>query len=74
MEKHDSPSGHTRVITLWKVDQAAAFLNISCGTLFHWVSRKKIPCIRLGSRCLRFDPEEVRKWAAAFGLTGRADK
>jgi predicted DNA-binding transcriptional regulator AlpA len=50
--------------TLWKVRDAAAFLKISPGTLFHWVSQKRIPCIRFGSRCLRFDPEQTREWAA----------
>jgi excisionase family DNA binding protein len=51
-------------ITLWKVSEAAAFLNISCGTLYHWVSQRRVPCIRFGSRCLRFDPEKTNQWAA----------
>jgi excisionase family DNA binding protein len=61
---------------LWKVSEVAAFLNISAGTVFHWVSRKKIPCIRFGSRCLRFDPEAVRRWAASHlepALTSNAE-
>jgi len=51
-------------LTLWTVLEAAFFLRISPGTLFHWVSQKKIPCIRFGARCLRFDPEQTKQWAA----------
>jgi excisionase family DNA binding protein len=60
--------------TLWKVDEAAAFLNISAGTLYHWVSQKRIPCMHFGSRCLRFDPQQVKQWAAAFDESGSRHK
>lgn len=64
-------------VSLWKVTEAAAFLNISPGTLFHWVSQKKLPCIRFGSRCLRFDPEQTKQWAKKHGhpesCTGKRD-
>jgi excisionase family DNA binding protein len=48
----------------WKITEAAAFLNISPGTLYHWVSQKRLPCTRFGSRCLRFNPEQLKQWAA----------
>lgn len=52
-------------MTLWTVDEAAAFLHISSGTLYHWVSQRRIPSIHFGSRCLRFDPQQVKQWALA---------
>ena len=53
-------------VKLWNVKEAAAFLNISVGTLYHWVSEKRTPCLRLGSRCLRFDPETMKRWAGDY--------
>jgi excisionase family DNA binding protein len=52
---------------LWDIAQAATFLNINPGTLYHWVSQKRVPCVRLGSRCLRFDAERLKQWAAEHG-------
>jgi excisionase family DNA binding protein len=51
---------------LWNVIETAEFLNISPGTLYHWLSQNRIPCIRFSARCLRFDPEKTKKWAAEF--------
>jgi excisionase family DNA binding protein len=59
-------SAENNGVKLWSVNEAAAFLNISVGTLYHWVSQKRIPCLRLGSRCLRFDPETIRRWASDY--------
>jgi excisionase family DNA binding protein len=70
-------NGTDETVALWKVTEAASFLNISPGTLFHWVSQKKLPCIRFGSRCLRFDPEQTKQWAKSHGQpesrTGKRD-
>lgn len=51
---------------LMRVGEAAAYLNVSPGTLYHWVSSrtKGIPCVHLGKRCLRFKPEELNQWVA----------
>lgn len=57
-------SEQKEVVKLWKITEAAAFLNISSGTLYHWVSQKRVPCVRFGSRCLRFNPEHTKQWAA----------
>jgi excisionase family DNA binding protein len=52
--------------TLWTIHEAASFLRISTGTLYHWVSEGKIPCLHFGARCLRFDPHQIKKWAEDF--------
>jgi len=74
MQKELSAPGGTQAGKLWKVDEAAAFLNISSGTLYHWVSERKIPCMHFGVRCLRFDPQELKQWAATFGQLDRTHK
>ena len=49
------------------VDYAAMAkeLGIAKGTLYSWVSLKRIPHIRFGPRCVRFDPVVVRRWVAS---------
>jgi len=32
------------------------------GTLRHWVSQKKIPFIRMSSRCVRFRVIDIKAW------------
>jgi excisionase family DNA binding protein len=66
MQKENPAARGTQAVMLWNVDEAAEYLNISIGTLYHWVSQKRIPCMHFGSRCLRFDPQQVKQWAADF--------
>lgn len=47
---------------LLRVDEAARLLGISVGSLYHWVSQGRIPCIRLSARCLRFSLPAIREW------------
>jgi excisionase family DNA binding protein len=71
-KENQIPAGAT---TLWKVEEAAAFLNISSGTLYAWVSQNRVPCLHFGKRCLRFDPQQMKQWAASFGRSPQsADK
>lgn len=51
---------------LMNVKEVAKLLNISPGTLYHWVSeRKGPPCVRISSRCVRWRPSDVRVWIDA---------
>ena len=65
-ERMSSIPSAENTVKLWTVVEAAAFLNISCGTLYHWISQQRIPCIRFGSRCVRFDPQKTKEWVATF--------
>jgi excisionase family DNA binding protein len=73
MEEKKSAPRSTQSAMLWRVDEAAAYLHISVGTAYHWASQKRIPCLHLGARCLRFDPQEVKLWAAAFAGPTQSD-
>ena len=42
--------------------EMAQRLGIAQGTLYSWVSRKRIPHVRFGPRCVRFDPIAVTEW------------
>jgi excisionase family DNA binding protein len=48
---------------LWKVDEAARYLGIRPKTLYEWVRAGRVPHRKLGFN-VRFDPDELRDWAA----------
>jgi excisionase family DNA binding protein len=54
------------------VVEAAELLHLSPGTLYHFVSEKRIPVIRLSSRCLRFSRTALLLWLD--GLTQPAEE
>lgn len=39
---------------LLDVGEAAIYLGVAPGSLYHMVSERRVPCIRLSTRCLRF--------------------
>jgi excisionase family DNA binding protein len=43
------------------IEGAARFLKCGTSTLYHYVCKKKIPCIKLGSRTL-FKRSELLAW------------
>jgi len=43
------------------IEGAARFLKCGTSTLYHYVCKKKIPCIKLGSRTL-FKRSELLTW------------
>ena len=50
--------------SLLDVRGAAALLGISPGTLYHWLSEGRVPCVRLGSRCVRFKRTDLEAWVS----------
>lgn len=44
------------------IKETEIYLAVPKGTLYHWVRQGKIPVIRLGGRCLRFDLGILEKW------------
>lgn len=58
--------------SLLNANAAAAMLNISTGTLYHWLSeRRGIPVVRLSGRCVRFRRSDLEAWIE--GKVVRAD-
>jgi excisionase family DNA binding protein len=54
-------------------DEASRILNVKRQTLYAWVSRKRIPHIRLGPRCIRFSRAELNRWIEASRVQGWSD-
>lgn len=50
---------------LLNVREAAAFLNLAVGSVYHLASQSRIPCVRLSNRCLRFRKSDLTAWVDA---------
>jgi predicted DNA-binding transcriptional regulator AlpA len=48
------------------IHELSALTGIAVGSLYHWASpsQKRIPCVRLSARCLRFSLPAIREWLA----------
>jgi len=43
--------------------QAAEFPDVKVGTLYAWVHEHRVPHVRLSGRSVRFDLDELERWA-----------
>ena len=51
--------------SLMKAREVAVLLNVPDQTVYLWVSQRKIPHLKIGNKCLRFDPAEIAEWIRA---------
>ena len=51
-------------ILLIDIRELSRLTGLSVGTLYHWVSQRRIPCVRLSLRCLKFSLSAIREWLA----------
>ena len=49
--------------------ELAARLSVPVNTLYSWVANGKIPHVRLTSRVVRFDDEQITLWLASCTRT-----
>ncbi|HEV8642370.1 MAG TPA: helix-turn-helix domain-containing protein [Methylomirabilota bacterium] len=47
---------------LLDVGQAAALLGLHSATLYRMARARRIPCVRLGRRIIRFDPRALERY------------
>jgi excisionase family DNA binding protein len=52
-------SGEDRLLT---VPEAARFVNLSVGGLYHLIVQRRIPVVRISSRCVRFRRQALLAW------------
>jgi excisionase family DNA binding protein len=57
---------------LWTVQEAAEATGFSVGTIYHWISQKRIPFVRVSPRCVRFRPQDVQAWISKMVITPRS--
>lgn len=46
---------------LLTVKEAADFLHVVPGTIYHWISQGRLPVVRFSKRCVRFREEDFTK-------------
>ena len=44
------------------IRELSELTGIAVGSLYHMVSQRRIPCVRLSQRCLRFSLPAIRDW------------
>ena len=49
---------------LMTVSEVAEYLGLAVGTIYHMVSQKRLPCVRLSARCLRFRRSDLDEFIA----------
>ncbi len=49
--------------------EAADLLGVRRGTLYAWVSQKRLPFIRFSGRCVRFEEAALLAWVAEHRVT-----
>ena len=49
---------------LLNIQEVSAITGISVGTLYHWVSQRRLPVVRISQRCIRFDLVALQAWIA----------
>jgi excisionase family DNA binding protein len=47
---------------LLTIDEVAELTGLAIGTLYHFVSEKRIPVVRLSKRCIRFRQSDLAHW------------
>lgn len=50
--------------SLMDIKAVANWTGLSVGTLYHLISQKRIPVVRISSRCVRFRLSDLEKWIA----------
>jgi excisionase family DNA binding protein len=53
--------GEDRLLTIGEV---AELTGMAVGSLYHLVSQKRIPVVRISSRCIRFRLSSLESWFA----------
>ena len=55
-------SKYVSIERLLDVTEVAQFLGLAPGTIYHLVSQRRIPVVRISARCVRFRPSDIMAW------------
>ncbi len=55
--------------SLWTWKEVSKFLRVSRSWVYHHAEAGTLPCVRIGGYLLRFEPEEIRAFAAQWKAT-----
>lgn len=54
--------------SLLTVREVAELLGLSVGGVYHLISSRRIPTVKLSARCVRFDRIAVEDWIASLSV------
>lgn len=54
-------------------DEASEFLGITPRTLARWTADGRVPAVRVGPRCVRYDTQDLERFIEANKSTGPGD-
>lgn len=57
-----------RLLTIKEVSELT---GLAIGTLYHFVSEKRIPVVRLSKRCIRFRQSDLSDWIQTLSQGAR---
>jgi excisionase family DNA binding protein len=66
MREHTSSGEQEENDRLLTVSEAAALLGISPLSLYHFISQRRVPVIRISSRCVRFSRLQLLEWIGSL--------
>ena len=58
-------------VGLLTVVEAAVFLGLSVGTVYHMISEHRLPVVRISRRCIRFRVSDLERWVREHTETER---
>ena len=56
---------------LLTINEVAELTGLAVGTLYHFVSERRIPVIRLSKRCIRFRQSDLSDWIQSLTQKAR---
>ncbi len=59
--------------TLLDASEVASILNVAKDTVYQWVKRHALPCVRFGD-CMRFDPRQLADWLESRKTASQEDE
>jgi len=51
--------------------ELAELLSVDVWTIRRWTAMRKLPFIRLSARCVRYDPDQIRKWLNTYQIESK---
>ena len=59
--------------TLLDAIEVAGILKVAKDTVYQWVKRYALPCVRFGD-CIRFDPKQLADWLESRRTANQKDE
>jgi excisionase family DNA binding protein len=59
--------------SLLTIREVSEITQLTVGTLYHLISQRRIPVVRLSSRCVRFRKSDIEAWLSEKSVFPRSN-